>query len=169
MGLKHLVTSLLVIALAGCSPAPQNPAPTAPPAAADTSGVDKIREAFMEAFIASDAARVADLYTADAVIMPQNQPAMTGHDAILNYNKGFFDTFNAKLTLTPEETKIFGDMAFDRGTYTMELTPKAGGAAIMDDGKYLVLLQHQADGSWKVFRDIDNSSRPAAPPPAAGK
>ena len=94
---------------------------------------------------------------------------MTGHDAIMSYNKGLFDNFAAKLTLASDETKVFGEMAYDRGRYTMEITPKAGGAPITDEGKYLVLLQHQSDGSWKVSRDIDNSSKPAAPPAASEK
>jgi ketosteroid isomerase-like protein len=34
---------------------------------------------------------------------------------------------------------------------------------IDDQGKYLVIFQRQADGSWRVARDMDNSNGRAAP------
>jgi len=30
------------------------------------------------------------------------------------------------------------------------------------EGRYLVVLQRQADGSWKIARDIDNTATPPA-------
>ena len=117
----------------------------------------------MAAFNMADAAKVASLYAADAVVMPTHQPMITGRDAIENYNKAFFDMFNATITITPVETKVFGDRALDRGTYTIQLTPKAGGSPMMDEGKYLVLMQRQSDGSWKLTHDIDNTNLPLTP------
>jgi hypothetical protein len=35
---------------------------------------------------------------------------------------------------------------------------------VNDEGKYLVMVRTQPDGSYKVARDIDNSSAPLAPP-----
>ena len=52
-----------------------------------------------------------------------------------------------------------GDMAYDRGTYSMAVTP-AGAAPIEDHGKYLTIWRKQADGSWKVARAIFNSDLP---------
>jgi ketosteroid isomerase-like protein len=51
----------------------------------------------------------------------------------------------------------------------LTLTPRAGGTAINDEGKYLVVVQRQTDGSYKVARDIDNSSMPLAPAGEASK
>jgi ketosteroid isomerase-like protein len=34
-------------------------------------------------------------------------------------------------------------------------------------GKYLVIVKRQADGSWKVYREMSNMNSP--PPGAAGK
>lgn len=59
---------------------------------------------------------------------------------------------------------MVGDWGFDRGTYHHTMTPKAGGAPISGNGKYLWLYQRQPDGSWKLSRVIWNSSDP--PPPA---
>ena len=122
--------------------------------------MNNVRNEFISAFNSGDATKVASLYATDAVVMPTHQPMITGRDAIQNYNKTFFETFTATITISPIETKVFGDRALDRGTYTMQLTPKAGGSPIMDEGKYLVLLQRQADGSWKLTHDIDNTNMP---------
>ena len=167
MALRFVLCSLLALfVLSGCG-GPGDPVPATPSTEEDTAKIDQLRDSFIAAFNSGDAAAVANNYASDAVALPQNQPAMAGHDAILNYNKTLFDTFTAKIAIKSEETKVSGDLAFDRGTYTMELTPKGKGAPISDEGKYLVILQRQADGSWKVFRDMDNSSKPAAPPAAA--
>ncbi len=69
------------------------------------------------------------------------------------------------VTLLAEETKVLGDMAYDRGTFVMTMTPKDGSPNVTENGKYLVLLQRGADGLWKVAREIGNSNDPMVPPP----
>jgi ketosteroid isomerase-like protein len=49
---------------------------------------------------------------------------------------------------------------FARGMYSATLVPKAGGAQIPIDGKFLTILARQPDGSWKIWRDIFNSNQP---------
>ena len=154
---RVLLTALLTCVLVACTPASQNTGSTS---SGDSDAVNNVRNEFISAFNSGDAAKVASLYATDAVVMPTHQPVITGRDAIQNYNKTFFETFTATINISPIETKVFGDRALDRGTYTMQLTPKAGGSPIMDEGKYLVLLQRQADGSWKLTHDIDNTNMP---------
>jgi len=164
MALKYsLISIAALLALAGCVTSNNQPAPSTE---ADQAQIDKLRDAFISAFNAGDAETIADQYAPDAVVLPQNQQAVTGHDAIVSLNKATFDQYTPKISVTSAETKIFGDVAFDRGTYTIELTPKAGGNPINDEGKYLIIIQRQPDGSWKVTRDIDNSSKPMPPPQA---
>lgn len=157
------LTLLLACFVASCAPSQEK---TAAPSADDTAAANKVRDDFAAAFNAGDAAKVASLYASDAVMMPTHQPVISGHDAIENYHKTFFEMYTAMINITSAESKMFGDRAMDRGTYTIQLTPKAGGSPMMDEGKYLILLQRQSDGSWKVTHDIDNTSLPATPPPA---
>lgn len=51
-------------------------------------------------------------------------------------------------------------MAFARGTYSVKRTPVAGGETVETDGKYMTIFKRQADGSWKIYRDIFNSNVP---------
>ncbi|MEA3247355.1 MAG: DUF4440 domain-containing protein, partial [Gemmatimonadota bacterium] len=65
---------------------------------------------------------------------------------------------------TTTDVTVAGDYAIETGTFEWTLTPKKGGKAMTDKGKYLTTWHKQADGSWKITRDINNSDLPAAPP-----
>jgi ketosteroid isomerase-like protein len=54
---------------------------------------------------------------------------------------------------------LAGDLAIETGTFTFTQKPK-GSAAITDKGKYMTVWKKQADGSWKLLRDIANSDLP---------
>jgi uncharacterized protein (TIGR02246 family) len=159
---QSVLTVLLACFVVSCAPSSEKTASDD-----DTAAANKVRDEFTAAFNAGDAAKVASLYASDAVLMPPHEPVITGHDAIEKHNKELFDMFTATIKISSGESKVFGDRALDRGTYTIELTPKTGGSSMMDEGKYLVLLQRQSDGSWKITHDIDNTNVPAAPPPPA--
>jgi ketosteroid isomerase-like protein len=44
------------------------------------------------------------------------------------------------------------------------VTPKAGGNAMTENGKYLVILKRQGDGPWLIHHEIGNSSEPMPAP-----
>ncbi len=90
--------------------------------------------------------------------MPPGEPPVIGKDRIRARNKGVLDQFTFNIGISNEEVGVAGDWAFARGTYKATLTPKAGGEAVLVDGKYMTILQRQADGSWKIHRDIFNSN-----------
>ena len=70
----------------------------------------------------------------------------------------FINVIVAFHVINNEEVQVAGDWAFSRGTYTLSITPKAGGEEIFIDGKYMTILKRQTDGSWKIHRDIFNSN-----------
>ena len=59
-----------------------------------------------------------------------------------------------------DEVLLDGDLAIARGMYTVMLEPRDGSDPILVDGKYTTTFQRQADGSWKIYRDIFNSNTP---------
>ncbi|HET8948452.1 MAG TPA: SgcJ/EcaC family oxidoreductase [Candidatus Polarisedimenticolia bacterium] len=142
----------------------ESPAGGTPATAADVkAGIDKARNGYVEAWKAADVDRIAGLYAENAVVMYPNQPAVEGRAAIVAYFKGFFAEFpKNEFQLTSSEIEVVGPWAFDRGAYRWKGFPKAGGEPLEDTGKYLVVLQRQPDGEWKVARDSDNSDRPLA-------
>jgi len=130
------------------------------PAEQAREGISKTRSEYVSAWRAANASKVAELYTKDAVVMYPNQPAVSGRSAIVDYFKGFFAEFpRNEFELTSAEIEIAGSWAFDRGEYRWKGVPRAGGKPTEDSGKYLVVLERQASGEWKVARDMDNSDR----------
>lgn len=71
-----------------------------------------------------------------------------------------FPQVTLKIAITNREVTVAGAWAYSRDTYTLSVTPKAGGKTSLTDGKYLTILRRQANGPWKIYRDIFNSNAP---------
>jgi uncharacterized protein (TIGR02246 family) len=124
----------------------------------------RLRDAHVAALNTGDVDAWVACFAPDAVQMPPNHPANVGAQAIRGWSGAMLDAFRAEFSLSPEEVRPTGaDWAFERGTYAIALTPRAGGDAIRDAGKYITLYQRQAGGAWLMARDIWNSNNP---PPA---
>jgi len=52
--------------------------------------------------------------------------------------------------------RIFGDVGFDRATFTMTMTPKAGGEAMTHTGRVLEIVRKEKK-RWKSFRVMVNA------------
>jgi len=96
----------------------------------------------------------------DLVLLAPNTPAVIGADSVAAAMHSFFGAFGVEIQYTSEEIIVSGDWAFDRGTYRQTLTPKKGGAPMIENGKYLWLYRRSPDGVWKQSRVIWNSSDP---------
>lgn len=157
---EWLAAGLLIVAPAGCRPGGTGTSPLAA-VEQDRTAIDKTRNEYVSKWKAGSADQMATLYTDDAVVLYPNQPPVKGRAAIGAYFKSFFDQFAQEaFELTSEEIEIAGPWAFDRGSYHWKGILRTGGAPVEDTGKYLVILRRQADGTWKVARDMDNSDRP---------
>ena len=81
-------------------------------------------------------------------------PARIGKEQIGKAVKPAFDKMNRDMTIHIEEDKVYGDLGLTRCTYTLKMTPKAGGETITSpEGKALTLYERQSDGSWKIKYD----------------
>lgn len=126
----------------------------------DVAAINKIWELYAKGVNTGDAALYGSLWDDKAIRMDSDAPAVFGKAQIQAGAESRFSQFNAKITITNEETWVAGNWAFSRGTFTRSRTPKAGGETAVYDGKYLDILKKQADGSWKIFRDCYNSNVP---------
>ena len=155
---------LMLLTTVACQPT-QEPAAQQDDVAADIEAIHAVRDAYIAAETAGDAAAVAALYAEDAVLMPANEPAVSGRAGIQEHLQRDYATMTAELTATSRETKVAGDIAYDAGTHTIRLTPKAGGNVIEGTGKQIVTLARQTDGSWKITNLIFNMDAPMPMPP----
>lgn len=134
-------------------------APALDPAAV-RADIEAANARFTDAMKKGDKATMLANYTADAVVMMPGAPAARGTAAL----DSAFTAFLAEVTLkdatfATTDVMLAGHFAIESGTFAMTLTPKKG-SDFTDKGKYLTVWQHQADGTWKIIRDINNSDLP---------
>jgi uncharacterized protein (TIGR02246 family) len=166
----HRSWNLALGLLVACSPAPAERVPTKasaaePLAAEDIAAIRATDSVFAGAVGAGDAAGIAALYLPDAHVLPPQAPAVEGRAAIQQFFAGLLGAYQVTIAVNSEEIEGRGDLAYARGHYTMEGTPKAAGAPpLREEGKFLEVLRRQPDGTWRMAVDMwsPNAHAPAA-------
>jgi len=160
-GLKLLTLSIL--AWTGCAePKPDTSAGA--DAAARRAAYDSANDAFHAGLRANDTALF--VYVAeDVLVMPPGEAPLRGKTAMREwYNALLLHYRTSSLTFSDREVFVGDEWAGELGSYEWNLTPVAGGAAVVDRGNYMQLWHRQPDGQWRFAREIWNSSAPAVPP-----
>lgn len=141
--------------VAACAPSPENrPAEAHGASAQDLAAISRLHDAYVLAHNDADVPRMIALYTEDGVLMPTDEPSLTGREAIGDHYEEFFDQTPSKIRLRPIETRVAGDWAFER--IEMTVTLPSGESVMEAKVKYLWILEKQKDGSWKIARAIYN-------------
>jgi uncharacterized protein (TIGR02246 family) len=153
---KAVFVSVVLLLVAGISSA------QTASKAAGAATPDEIRQRWMAAGNAKDAAAIAALYAEDAMVMPPNAAAVKGRAAIQSLWKGMVDQLGSNVTLTRVGGWQGGDTGYEAGTYAALM------GTVNDTGKYLITFKKGADGKWLITNDIFNSDLPC-PPPAPAK
>ena len=135
--------------------------------AADIAAIEEVLNQYAVFLNAGDLELWLSLHADDVVKMGPDAPAIFGMEELRADNEPAFDSLTFEMALYPEEAYVDGDLGYARGTYSISITPKAGGETIslMPDGKYLTICKRQPDGSWKISHDCYNSNVPPTPPP----
>ncbi len=118
--------------------------------------IKKADARFSEAFKKGNAAEVAAAYTEGATLLPPNSPTVEGTKAITEFWHTVMDMGIKDVKLESVEVEAHGETAIEVGQYTLFVQ----GSVEVDNGKYLVVWKHDR-GTWKLHRDIWNSSKPA--------
>lgn len=154
-------TLLAIIALAVASAACQPAQPAGPLSDEDVAAIRGMFDSLLEAERAGDWDVVATVFSEDAVFMMPDQPTVEGLAAW----RAMVDEMQPVIhALDAEVAEIDGraDLAFMRGTYT-ETWSFAGAEEPVDlVGKFLWILEKQADGRWLCTVAISNSDQPPA-------
>ncbi len=123
----------------------------------DVAAIRSTREALVQAVLAGDSAATVAKYTADAVLMPPNEPLVEGRPDIGAWFASFKPT---ELTVTEAQVDGRGALAYDRGNYSSTSSTEGMPEAVSATGKYLFILRQQPDGSWLWAVAIWNSDQP---------
>jgi len=132
---------------------------------ADKAAIATITEQEMAAFSSGDINALENLASDDIKIMPPNEPAVTGKEALRTWAENLYSMVNIQGEYTSSDLTLAGDWAFERLTFNLTMTPVNGGESIQETGKGIHIYKRQADGSWKIAQDIWNTDNPAATAP----
>ncbi|HEX9892981.1 MAG TPA: SgcJ/EcaC family oxidoreductase, partial [Gemmatimonadales bacterium] len=135
----------------------------APEASADPTALrDAIQAREREwsaAFLAGNAAGVAALYTEDGAQVQPSGDWFRGHDGITKAMQAQFDTL-AVTTREDITDEVFaaGDYAVEIGHYSYQGMSKTDSTPRSAAGSYMVLWRKDADGVWRLHRDIGSEA-----------
>ncbi len=142
------------------------PAAAAAPGAANTKAdedsIKAIGERWKKMLAAHDTAGIGALFADDGMELSPSQPAAKGPAAVTkawgglsHFGKDVKLDFNA----TDLAVAQSGDVAVERGTYTMTWGDLKSGKAMNDHGNYVTAFK-KVNGQWKVLADINASEVP---------
>ena len=162
-----VVSAVAFVACMSANNAQDAQTPTA--AGPSDAFLDSLLTTFVTSVKAKDATPVLAFYAENMVSYSPNVEPLQGKAAITEGNKQWYASIDADSIAAGRDGLLSsGDLAVETGWYYFK--GKLGGQAVEDRGRYINVWQRQADGSWKVVRDMTNSSLPVpgTQPPAAG-
>jgi ketosteroid isomerase-like protein len=123
----------------------------------------------MSALNAGDTAAMVAVYADDILLMPNHEPAVAGSAAV----RAWYDKSLSQVTITGRHTsasvEVSGDLAVDHYAGELTVTFKAPGAKPMTEAmKGLHVYRRQADGSWKITKNIWNGDERLPEPSSSG-
>jgi ketosteroid isomerase-like protein len=95
---------------------------------------------------------LVDLYVPDATVLRPNVPAVRGAAAIREFFFGLLDAGMSEVEMDSQRAELFGDYGYEAGR-CKSLVPSTVGKRREERGKYLVLLNRQVNGEWKIVAD----------------
>jgi len=159
--MRTLAYPLLALILVGCQPSPQagtTPARTAEEIRAD---FDSLRAEYQDLANAGNAAAVAGLYTADAVLVEPDGTVLKGREAIAQYFGNVLQGMSG-LDIQTSEAFVHGDMVAGYGTFSQTLTGPEGPMNM--SGMWQTVCVYGADGSLKIRLHLDMIPAQLGPP-----
>jgi ketosteroid isomerase-like protein len=152
----------LLASLALCACAAQQSSNSGASRGADgvRAQIEQAAVRFSEAFNRGDVAAVAAMYDTGGVVLAPNAPPMHGRQNVEALWAGARQQGFKTLSLIVDSVEPIGNHVIELGRYTLVIQP-AGQPETTDRGKYMVLWKRQPDGTWKLYRDMFNTSMPS--------
>ena len=151
---KSLLFLAVVSLVSAC--AGSNPAETF--GQKDQAAIREQAESLVKAFNAKDVSQMLGTYTENLVFMPPNQPEIRGKDALKIFYDDLLKTGATNLKLDVAEVSGHGRLAYESGTYEMDVKP-ASGTTTHDRGKYLFIMR-KINNTWRYEYTVWNSDLP---------
>ena len=121
----------------------------------DRDAIEAVRHAFVDADNAGDAEAMAQLLADDIVVLHPHCGAFEGKEAVRTFIGQVLGevhaVFDKHASYSTIELAVSGDLAYERGLFRQQLTPRSGGAIAQDEGMYLWIYTRR-DERWRIAR-----------------
>jgi ketosteroid isomerase-like protein len=147
--------ALVGLAFAGSNASPERPREVPPGADPRLlAAVTKANGDFEIAMTRSDTGPIVAPYSEGAVFVGVDGTARNGRDQIERLYRERFARSGPALQAKIESRQLVldGDFAYERGRGS--ITRDVKGKRVTDWARFLTVWQRQADGNWKIFRNI---------------
>jgi uncharacterized protein (TIGR02246 family) len=115
-----------------------------------------------ESFNSGNLDEFMGVFTDDAMQISSNNPDTVGKGAIRAVYEAALTSNDIKVNFKTQEIEVAGDLAYERGTYTLHIASKADGKVLADiESRHMHIMRRQPDGTWKTWRMMTNSAAPA--------
>ena len=139
--------------------AAQSKAQSKPTLEEDLAAIAAFNAKYLKALNDEDIETLASLTTEEHILISSGRAPTVGKAANDAANGRVFKQFDIVETWTPLETVVDGNLAYQRGTFTVEATPRAGGATTKSSGNFLRIYKRFPDIGWRMVRDMFNSAQ----------
>ena len=129
----------------------------------DASGVRAAITGLREAVNAGDTTAFFQLTADDFEVFPPGSEPLKGPAARELFRGLFAESFPSLAPFSAEEIEVAGNLAMQRYSFALTLRPKSGGAATTESGSGLHIWRRDAEGRWRLAKDIWTSPPPSAP------
>jgi uncharacterized protein (TIGR02246 family) len=100
-----------------------------------------------------------EVFANDAVIITPAAPDVIGFEAIRTLYTETLKQTSMEVHFSTEEVAIAGDLAYERGTYTLKMSDRVSGKVLQDvKNKHIHILRRQTNGDWKTWRMMVSSA-----------
>ena len=123
----------------------------------DIEAISQLAADWRSGWLAGDLEALLSLYAKEPVLMPQDQPALVGRDAIRRAYEVVLNQWDFKSEGTVKEIVVSGDLGYFWSVYKLRATSKTGGESLKVAGKSLFIVTRETAGAWKISRLMDNS------------
>jgi len=126
----------------------------------DVAAIKAIGPALDKANLAGDFDTVVEMMTEDVLLMNPNEQIIQGRAEALEWFNAFKPATFTEHKHELLEVDGYGDIAYARGAYKNAFIFEGIDEPIKGEGKTLLILHKQPDGSWLISRFCWNSDLP---------
>jgi ketosteroid isomerase-like protein len=127
---------------------------------ANVAAIKALLDEWVQLYNAGEFDRLMSIFYAEnSILMPPNESIRKGKEAILlGYQKASKLNDEHVDNTVVEDVHVSGDLAVMRGIDTGTTTPRIGGEPVKFTVKWLIVFEHQPDGTWKCICEIWNDN-----------